>query len=122
MLEKYSGPATHIHIVSSILDYCEKENNFAITIEEFAAKHKISTRTLQRYFEITTSLSGKRALQIMRIRKAVTHLVNSPNNFHYLLYGYYDHSHFYKHLKQFLNKKRLRSLQPHLRLLETIHK
>ena len=122
ILKKYPGPVAHVHIVSSILQYCEKENHFSVTIKEFADKHKISTRTLQRYFEMTTSVGGKKALQIMRIRKAVTRLANSPKSFHYSQYGYYDHSHFYKHLKQFLNKKRLKQLQPHLKLLEKIHK
>jgi AraC-like DNA-binding protein len=122
ILEKYPGSAAPIHIVSSVLEYCEKENDFTTSIAAFADKHKISTRTLQRYFEMATSLSCKKALQIMRIRKAVAHLADSPGDFHYSLYGYYDHSHFYKHLKQFLHKKRLTNLRPHLRLLETMHK
>ena len=37
----------------------------------------------------------------MRIRKAVTHLINDPQTFDYTAYGYYDNSHFYKHLQQF---------------------
>ncbi len=58
----------------------------------------------------------------MRIRKAAAHLANSPKDFNSSLYGYYDHSHFYKHLRQFLEKNTLKNLQPHLKLLEGLHK
>ena len=87
-----------------------------------AQHYNISPRTLQRYFETTTGISSKKAMQIMRIRKACAHLANSPGDFHYRTYGYYDHSHFYKHLKKFLHKHTLTGLQPHLKLLEAIHK
>ena len=73
-------------------------------------------RTLQRYFEACTGIGSKQALQIMRIRKATAHLVSSPQDFHYSIYGYYDYSHFYKHLKQFLQRNTLKNIQPHLQL------
>ena len=85
------------------------------------SKYNISTRTLQRYFENTTSISSKQALQILRIRKATHHLATSPDDFHFSLYGYYDKSHFYKHLKKFLQKKTLKNLKPHLKLLGRLH-
>jgi hypothetical protein len=69
-----------------------------------------------------TGISSKQALQVMRIRKATQHLANSPHDFHYSLYNYYDHSHFYKHLKHFLQESTLKNLQPHLKLLEGLHK
>ena len=59
---------------------------------------------------------------VVLIRKATAHLANSPHDFHYSLYNYYDHSHFYKHLKQFLQENTLKNLQPHLMLLEGLHK
>lgn len=111
-----------VHIVSRILDDCFQQNTFTISIETLAAKHRISPRTLQRYFEMCTGISSKQALQVMRIRKATTHLVHSPEDFDYTLYGYYDHSHFYKHLKQFLQKNTLKKFQPHRKLLELLHK
>ena len=80
-------------------------------------RHAISTRTLQRYFEATTSITSKQALQILRIRKAVEKLTAAPDDFHFRQFGYYDYSHFYKHLKQFLNQHTASILQPHLRLL-----
>lgn len=58
----------------------------------------------------------------MRVRKAAENLINAPTGFHYSQYGYYDHSHFYKHLKQFLQKSTLQQLQPHLKLLAGLHK
>lgn len=122
LLNKHEESLHPVHIVSNILDNCYRQNNFTIPLETLAAKHKTTTRTLQRYFEKCTGINGKQALQVMRIRKATAHLVNSPESFHYSLYGYYDHSHFYKHLKQFLQKNTLMNLQPHLSLLLKLHK
>lgn len=122
ILKKYSGSLQAIKVVTAVVDQCNRNNDFVTPIDSFAKRHNITTRTLQRYFETTTSLSTKKVLQILRIRKAASHLANSPQDFHFSLYGYYDHSHFYKHLKQFLHKKTIKNLHPHLRLLETLHK
>lgn len=121
IIEKYSGSLTPIKIVTEILQHCNTKNDFAIPIESFAAEYGISTRTLQRHFETVTSISSKTALQIMRIRKATHHLATSHNDFHYSVYGYYDHSHFYKHLKKFLQKQTFEHLQLHLKLLKGIN-
>jgi len=122
LLLKYDGSLQPVDIVSKILDNYFKDNNFNVSLEKLAAGQKISTRTLQRYFEKCTGITSKQALQVMRIRKAVSHLANSPHDFHYSLYGYYDHSHFYKHLKQFLQENTLKNLHPHIQLLELLHK
>jgi AraC-like DNA-binding protein len=122
IVEKYSGSLQPVHIVREILDHCFQQNDFSTTVEVFAERYNISSRTLQRYFESATGISSKKVLQIMRIRKAVTHLALSPADFHYDLYGYYDHSHFFKHLKKFLSKQTLEHLHPHLTLLKTLHK
>lgn len=121
IIEEYSGSLKSIHIVSEILAYCENERDFITPIEAFAKKYNISSRTLQRYFERATGISTKTAIQIMRIRKATEHLVNDPGSFSSADYGYYDHSHFYKHLKSFLQKNTIKKLQPHLKLLEKLH-
>lgn len=118
ILLQYSGSLRPIKIVTEILQQCNTGNDFKTSIREFAKRYNISTCTLQRYFEITTSTSSKQALQILRIRKATNHLATSPSDFHFSLYGYYDRSHFYKHLKKFLQKSTLKNLQPHLKLLE----
>jgi AraC-like DNA-binding protein len=122
IVNKHSGSLRPVQIVKEILDHCSRNNAFDLQIEELAAKYHISTRTLQRYFETATGISSKKALQIMRARKAAHHLATTPQTFHYSVYGYYDHSHFYKHLKQFLHKTTLSNLQPHLKLLKGIHK
>ena len=122
IVQKYSGSLQAIHIVTEILEHCNAENNFSTPIKTFAEQYDISTRTLQRYFETATSISSKKALQILRIRKAAHHLATSPKDFHFSTYGYYDHSHFYKHLKKFLQKSTLKNLQPHLELLKGLHK
>lgn len=120
ILNAYSGTWDAIHIVSEILQYCDRENDFTKTVEEFAEQYKVSARSLHRYFESTTSLSSKKALQVLRIRKAVQQLATNPSEFSYDKYGYYDYSHFCKHLKQFLQKDTLSGLQPHLQLLQKV--
>jgi len=121
IVDKYSGSMHAVHIVKEVLDDAFSKNDFNTPVEDIAKRYKISSRTLQRYFESTTGISTKKALQIMRIRKAVNHLANSPGDFDSAIYGYYDHSHFFKHLKEFLNKSTLQHLKPHLRLLKGLH-
>ncbi|MES2847665.1 MAG: helix-turn-helix domain-containing protein [Bacteroidota bacterium] len=118
IINSYHGSWEAIKIVSEILQHCDSQNDFTTTVEQFAKQYKISERTLHRYFETTTSLSTKKALQVLRIRKAVQQLANDPAAFTYERYGYYDHSHFSKHLKQFLQKDTIANLQPHLKLLQ----
>lgn len=107
-----------LRIVSGILNDCYVSNSFNISVQELAKKYYISSRTLQRYFEASTSLSTKKALQIMRIRKATQHLTANSFSFDYKHFGYYDNSHFYKHLRQFLKKSTLDYLKPHIKLLQ----
>jgi len=120
IIEKHAASFDSIRIVTEILEKASKENNFCTPIELLAQDAGISSRTLQRYFERATGISSKKALQIIRIRKAVAHLANDPDSFHYSKYGYYDHSHFYKHLKEFLHKQTLVHLTPHLKLLKSL--
>ncbi|MBC7949599.1 MAG: AraC family transcriptional regulator [Chitinophagaceae bacterium] len=122
LLAKYEGSLQPVTIVSRILDQSFRYNDFGISLEDQAAKYKISLRTLQRYFEKCTGISSKQALQVMRIRKAVAHMTSSPSDFHYSDYGYFDYSHFFKHLKQFMQRNTLKNMQPHLKLLENMHK
>ncbi|MDB5202114.1 MAG: hypothetical protein JWQ27_1523 [Ferruginibacter sp.] len=110
IVAKFDGSLRPITIVSEIINACNKENNFTISIEEMAVKYALSTRTLQRYFENATSLSSKKTLQILRIRKAVEQLALSAAEFDYKDYGYYDYSHFHKHLRKFLHKNALKKL------------
>jgi AraC-like DNA-binding protein len=121
IISKNKEKSQAVKIVSTILDRAITRKDFETSIEEYAKEFGISTRTLHRYFEMTTSLSSKKALQVLRIRKAVEHIAEDPKSFRFEDYGYYDHSHFYKHLKKFTLKKTLKNLQPHLRLLEKLH-
>lgn len=122
ILQSYGGSWEAINIVSGIIRHCDEKNDFTTTVQSFAKQYGVSERTLHRYFEITTSLSTKKALQILRIRKAVQQLADDPAQFSCQQYGYYDHSHFSKHLKQFLRKDTIASLQPHLKLLQNLKK
>jgi AraC-like DNA-binding protein len=116
LVHKYSGSIRQVDIVTTILKECSDQNCFDVSIEDLSAKYGISSRTLQRYFEATTSITSKQALQIMRIRKAIEQITSHPSLFHFKDYGYYDYSHFYKHLKSFLNSDTIEIIQPHLKL------
>ncbi|MDQ3277822.1 MAG: AraC family transcriptional regulator [Bacteroidota bacterium] len=118
IIQQYAGSLNPVEIVTEILQDCVESNTYDVSIEELATRYKISTRTLQRYFEATTSITSKQALQILRIRKAVEKLATLPEDFHYSQYGYYDNSHFHKHLKQFLCRHTVDIIQPHLKLLQ----
>ena len=118
IIQQHAGSLKQVDIVTGILQDCVEKACFDISIEDLSNQYGISTRTLQRYFEATTSISSKQALQILRIRKAVEKLTISPADFHYSDFGYYDYSHFYKHLKQFISNHTITIIQPHLQLLK----
>ncbi len=120
IIHQYPAPLQQVDVVTRILKECDENNRFFMPIEALAKEAGISSRTLQRYFEATTSINSKQALQIMRIRKAVQHMTTSPADFHYRTYGYYDQSHFHKHLKGFINQHTIDIIQPHLQLLKGI--
>jgi AraC-like DNA-binding protein len=103
LIEMYAGSLKYVSTVTDILKTCIDKNQYDISIEKTAGEFNISKRTLQRYFEATTSFSSKQALQILRIRKAILSLTQSPESFKYAEYGYYDYSHFFKHTKNFLS-------------------
>jgi transcriptional regulator GlxA family with amidase domain len=118
IIQQYAGSRTQVAIVTQIIQDCVDQSCFDISVEELANRYGISSRTLQRYFEATTSITSKQALQILRIRKAVERITTAPDDFHFSQFGYYDYSHFHKHLKQFLCRQTVSIIQPHLKLLE----
>lgn len=122
LIEQYEGSLHPVMIVNEILAHCEQQYDFGQSVESLAARYKVSSRTLQRYFEIYTGISTKKALQILRIRRAVELLVSEPGSFDLTRFAYYDHSHFYKHLKQFLQKTTMQKLPAHLPILAKLHK
>jgi len=117
IVQHYAGSMKQVDTVTGILSSFPERGNYAVTIEELALEYGVSSRTLQRYFEATTSITSKQALQIMRIRTAIGHMLRDPRKFHFSQYGYYDYSHFYKHLRQFLDGHAVELVQPHLQLL-----
>lgn len=118
VVERYAGSMKQVDVVTQIIKDFTEKGDFSISIEELASHYQISSRTLQRYFEATTSITTKQALQMIRIRKAIEHLITDADTFSYSQYGYFDYSHFYKHLKSFLNHTTLSQVQPHLLLLK----
>ena len=122
ILQAHAGMRHPVHIIADVLYQADKENNFAPALPAIAEKHGISGRTLQRYFETCTGISSKKALQVMRIRKVIQHLLDSPDTFNHQDYGYYDYSHFYKHLKQFLSENTFHATRLHLPLLKKMQR
>ena len=102
IVKKFESSALPISIVSAILKECVQNKSFNESVDNLAVKYNISARTLQRYFETCTGLSTKKTLQLLRIRKAVEQMTDDPQHFDLRQYGYFDYSHFYKHLQQLL--------------------
>jgi AraC-like DNA-binding protein len=121
MVQRHAAGLQPLQIVTAITEHYRQHNDFKTPIENWALQAGISTRTLQRYFEMCMGISSKKVLQILRIRKAVHQIATAPQSFHYSQYHYYDNSHFYKHLKQFLHKTTLSHLKPHLKILNQLH-
>lgn len=121
-LQQYAGSLMPLNIVTGLIQQTLTEKDFITPLEERAAAHGISSRTLQRYFRQYTGVSSKKALQVLRIRQAVSQILQQPALFDYREYGYYDYSHFYKHLRQFLCRDELADMQPHLQVLSALDK
>lgn len=105
LVHQYEASLKYITIVTRILRHCQEKRRYDTAIEELANREGISTRTLQRYFQASTSFSCKPALQTLRIREAVKQLTLHPASFNYTDFSYFDYSHFCKHLKQFTGEK-----------------
>jgi AraC-like DNA-binding protein len=118
LVHRYAGSYPQVEVVTTILKECSELNHYDIPVEHLAAQAGVSTRTLQRYFEATTGITSKQAIQIMRIRSAIEKLTTDPPSFRISDFGYYDWSHFHKHLKAFLNNAAMGLVQPHLKLLK----
>ena len=118
VLHKHSGSLKYVDIVTNVLQEAEDTNAFTNSIEPFAQKHNISTRTLQRYFETATGINAKQSIQMLRIRKAITRYIESPSRFRVHDFGYFDYSHFYKHLTQFLKSHPVVDIKSYLQLLK----
>jgi AraC-like DNA-binding protein len=111
IIQEYESPPRYITIVTNTIKQCTANRRFETSVDELATQAEISKRTLQRYFEVTTGFSSKPALQTIKIRQALADLTEHPSQFHLANYGYYDYSHFSKHLRQFVSDKYLKTFQ-----------
>lgn len=116
LISRYEGSLKYVDVVTTILSE-EEKNNFTTPIERIAGHQNLSVRTLQRYFEAATGTSCKQALQVMRIRKALSAFIEDRKVFNLQDYGYFDRSHFQKHARQFLQGHKEANLSTHLQLL-----
>jgi len=117
IIHSFKGSLANVDVVTEVIDKAAK-SNYCISVEEFAASYNINTRTLQRYFESTTSTGCKQAMQMLRIRKALSTFIADPATFDYKEFGYFDNSHFHRAAKQFLTPHKLANIQSHLQLLQ----
>ncbi|RYY95472.1 MAG: hypothetical protein EOO11_15765, partial [Chitinophagaceae bacterium] len=92
IIDQHSQARDHVSLVTQLLKEATDGQEFSVPITELAERHRISARTLQRYFLATTGISGKQALQLLRIRSAVELLVARPAQFRFEDFGYYDYS------------------------------
>lgn len=99
----------YLSIVASVLNEFV-ESKYSASVDDLAESHKISARTLQRYFEQAMSLGTKQTLQILRMRRAVE-FISGGGNFNPDDFGYYDQSHFSRHLKKFAEPYALSELR-----------
>jgi len=118
IIDHHSQAHGPVKLVTRLLKEASEQRNFNATIQTLAAGYGVSARTLQRYFLATTGITGKQALQIIRIRMAAALLATDPQAFRYEDFGYYDYSHFHKHLKSFLNRHYIGLASAHLHLLQ----
>jgi AraC-like DNA-binding protein len=117
LVERYAGAQRQVEVVTQVLKEAVETQRFDEPVEALAARYDLSSRTLQRYFTSTTSISSKQALQILRIRTALEQLTGNRSAFRFSDFGYYDYSHFYRHLRSFVDRHTISILQPHLKLL-----
>lgn len=121
LLNKHEDSLKAVEIVSKILDDVYENNRFNLSLEDEAARYGISGRSLLRYFEICTGIPGKKAIQVIRIRKAISQIIHDPQNFLLSNFGYHDKSHFYKHLRTFFFHPSEELSRLHLKILATLH-
>ncbi len=68
---------------------------------ELAERMFTSSKTIHRYFNAVIGTSPKQYFSIIRARTALTNYVANRKNFDPALHGYYDMSHFHKHILAF---------------------
>lgn len=101
LVGRYEQLSNAVSIVRNSLAWVRKNAEWNTSVANIAAHYAIDVRTLQRYFECTTSISTKQAIQILKIRTALAALIDSPSKFDCRAFGYYDNSHFYKQMNAF---------------------
>lgn len=101
LVHQYEAEALQVKMVKNILAEIKATGNWNKTVSEIATQHGVDVRTLQRYFETTTSISTKQAIQMLKIRRAIASYIESPHTFYIESFGFYDRSHFYKQMNAF---------------------
>ncbi|HVU54545.1 MAG TPA: helix-turn-helix domain-containing protein [Puia sp.] len=71
---------------------------------ELACRHFVHSRTINRYFHRVIGLSPKRYLGIVRARTALASFIRDKRQFCPMDFGYYDMSHFYKGVREFMGR------------------
>ena len=99
IINRHEGSLKQLDVVIDMLRSYENDND--LSIEGLAKRHGLASRSILRYFNATIGLSPKQTIKIFRIRKAVLNQTREPKTFQPTAFGYYDLSHYHRHLKQF---------------------
>jgi methylphosphotriester-DNA--protein-cysteine methyltransferase len=86
------------HYLTFVRDLAEsyKQSAMQFNVSQLAEKHFTTSRTVNRYFHRVIGISPKGYFSILRARTALTAYTKDRHLFDPCVFGYYDHSHFYK--------------------------
>jgi AraC-like DNA-binding protein len=104
IIHQHEASSVQVKMVKNILAEIKATSSWNKPVSEIASQHGVDVRTLQRYFEATTSSSTKQAIQMLKIRSAIASLIESPETFYIEAFGFYDRSHFYKQMYTFFDR------------------
>ncbi|GAB3995546.1 helix-turn-helix domain-containing protein [Spirosoma daeguense] len=86
------------------------ESGMVLNTGQLADRLFATSKTINRYFHRVIGTPPKQYLSMLRIRAAMASYVAHKDLFYPEDYGYYDMSHFYKHVMKFTGKKLRKSL------------
>ncbi len=87
--------------ISDSLKFFESAFGEKISMASVAKELFCSKKTLQRHFEKYVGGTPKKCFRILRFRRSLEHYCLDPKTFSIFCYGYFDHSHFYREVKEF---------------------
>lgn len=72
-----------------------------LSVKAIAKEVHCSTKTMERAFEKYVWATPKRCFRVIRFRCSINAYTSDPESFSVYEFGYFDHSHFYREVKEF---------------------